>query len=237
MPNDILPGFYGKLPSIGDFVSRRLPSDFIGPWDQWLQEALYLSKKELGPHFKECYQSGPIWRFVLGPDCCGGYNAAGILTPSWDRVGRSYPLMIAVIADIPLLHLMVEAEPWFSQLEILVGLLLRRKLDLKKFDDCLQQLRLPLTCFKSKADRRENIVYPADAPLFFQISMNARHQIPEALGHLTAHLLKCQLSSYSMWVGKSTQNNSIAVTVFKNLPPPDRFIRFLASPADTSTLK
>ena len=47
MTNDILPGFYGKLPSIGDFVSRRLPSDFIRPWDQWLQETLYLSKKEL----------------------------------------------------------------------------------------------------------------------------------------------------------------------------------------------
>ena len=237
MTNDILPGFYGKLPSIGDFVSRRLPSDFIRPWDQWLQETLYLSKKELGPRFNECYQSGPIRRFVLGPDCCGGYNAAGILTPSWDRVGRSYPLMIAVIADIPLLHLMVEAGSWFSQLETLVALLLQRKLDLKKFDDRLQQLKLPLTCFKGKAHRYENIVYPANDPLFFQVGLSALHQIPEALGHLTAHLLKGRLSSYSMWVGKSIQNNNIAVTVFKNLPPPDRFIRFLVRPADPSTLK
>src|SRR5690606_36950533 len=30
------PGFYGKLPSRGDFVSRRLPADFIGQWDAWL---------------------------------------------------------------------------------------------------------------------------------------------------------------------------------------------------------
>jgi len=229
MPNDILPGFYGKLPSIGDFVSRRLPSDFIRPWDQWLQEVLYLSEKELGPHFKECYQSGPIWRFVLGPDCCGGYNAAGILAPSWDRVGRSYPLMIAVIADIPLLHLMLKAEPWFSQLETMVDLLLQKKLDLKKFDGRLQQLRLSLTCYKSKAYLHENIVCPANDPLLFQVSMSALHQMPEVLGHLTAYLLKGRLSSYSMWVGKSIQNNNITVTVFKNLPPPDRFKRFLVN--------
>ena len=27
-------GFYGKLPYVGDFVSRRLPGEFIRPWDQ-----------------------------------------------------------------------------------------------------------------------------------------------------------------------------------------------------------
>ena len=237
MPNDILPGFYGKLPSIGDFVSRRLPFDFIRPWDQWLQEALYLSKEKLGPHFTESYQSGPIWRFVLGPDCCGGYNAAGILTPSWDRVGRSYPLVIAVLADIPLLYLMVEAGQWFSQLENLADLLLQKKLGLKKFDSRLQQLKLPLALFESKALIGENSVCPANGPLFLHIDISALDQMPEAFEQLTAHLLKCQLTSYSIWVGKSTQNSGISVTVFKNLPPPDRFIDFLARPTDTSMLK
>ncbi|MCK5122292.1 MAG: DUF2094 domain-containing protein, partial [Methylococcales bacterium] len=28
-------GFYGKLPSVGDFVSRRLSQDFISSWDVW----------------------------------------------------------------------------------------------------------------------------------------------------------------------------------------------------------
>ena len=28
-------GFYGKLASRGDFVSRALPQSFIGPWDSW----------------------------------------------------------------------------------------------------------------------------------------------------------------------------------------------------------
>ncbi|RWF89350.1 MAG: DUF2094 domain-containing protein, partial [Mesorhizobium sp.] len=29
----ILPGFYGKMPATGDFVSRRLPGDFVRIWD------------------------------------------------------------------------------------------------------------------------------------------------------------------------------------------------------------
>ena len=29
-------GFYGKLPSEGDFVTRRLPWEFTSAWDDWL---------------------------------------------------------------------------------------------------------------------------------------------------------------------------------------------------------
>jgi type VI secretion system protein ImpM len=30
-------GFYGKLPTYGDFIQKRLPQDFINPWHEWLQ--------------------------------------------------------------------------------------------------------------------------------------------------------------------------------------------------------
>ena len=33
-------GFYGKLASRGDFVSRALPQSFVGPWDSWLAAGL-----------------------------------------------------------------------------------------------------------------------------------------------------------------------------------------------------
>ncbi|TIU04376.1 MAG: type VI secretion system-associated protein TagF, partial [Mesorhizobium sp.] len=34
----ILPGFYGKMPATGDFVTRRLPGDFVRAWDRWLAQ-------------------------------------------------------------------------------------------------------------------------------------------------------------------------------------------------------
>ncbi|RUW25688.1 type VI secretion system-associated protein TagF, partial [Mesorhizobium sp. M4B.F.Ca.ET.013.02.1.1] len=36
----ILPGFYGKIPATGDFVSRRLTGDFVRVWDRWLAQHL-----------------------------------------------------------------------------------------------------------------------------------------------------------------------------------------------------
>ena len=33
-------GFFGKLPSHGDFLRRRLSDDFVRTWDDWLEECL-----------------------------------------------------------------------------------------------------------------------------------------------------------------------------------------------------
>ena len=42
-----VPGWYGKLPSLGDFASRRLEADFIEPWDLWLGEGLQAQREHL----------------------------------------------------------------------------------------------------------------------------------------------------------------------------------------------
>ncbi len=85
-------GFYGKLPVVGDFVSRRLPNEFIKPWDGWLQSAIAASREELGDEWLNSYLTSPIWRFLLSPGVCGNKAVAGIMMPSVDRVGRYYPL-------------------------------------------------------------------------------------------------------------------------------------------------
>ena len=36
-----VPGWYGKLPALGDFASRRLPPEWIAPWDGWLATGLH----------------------------------------------------------------------------------------------------------------------------------------------------------------------------------------------------
>jgi len=41
-------GFYGKLPSHGDFLRRRVSDAFVGVWDGWLQECLTASRTSLG---------------------------------------------------------------------------------------------------------------------------------------------------------------------------------------------
>lgn len=90
-----LPGWYGKLPALGDFASRRLPSLFIEPWDRWLATGLSAWRAS-DPGWIEAFLAAPTWRFALGAglpfDESPGY--AGVLMPSVDRVGRYFPLTV-----------------------------------------------------------------------------------------------------------------------------------------------
>jgi type VI secretion system protein ImpM len=88
-------GFYGKLPSEGDFVSRRLPWEFTSAWDDWLQQGLQASRGALGERWLELYLSAPVWRFQLAPGVCGPLAWRGLFFASVDRVGRYFPLTLA----------------------------------------------------------------------------------------------------------------------------------------------
>jgi len=91
----VLPGWYGKLPSLGDFASRRLEPLFVEPWDRWLAEAM-ASWREADAFWLDHYLGVPPLRFALGPGVpfqkSPGY--AGVLMPSVDRVGRYFPLTV-----------------------------------------------------------------------------------------------------------------------------------------------
>jgi type VI secretion system protein ImpM len=96
-----IPGWYGKIPNLGDFASRRLPSRFIVPWDDWLQRALAGSRAVLGDNWLDLYLTSPVWRFLLMPGVCGNAAWAGVIMPSVDRVGRYFPLSIAIELSLP----------------------------------------------------------------------------------------------------------------------------------------
>lgn len=87
-------GFFGKLPSHGDFVRRRVADDFVAGWDSWLQQCLAQSRETLGDAWLDTYLTSPVWRFALAPAVCGAAAVAGILVPSVDRVGRYFPLTL-----------------------------------------------------------------------------------------------------------------------------------------------
>jgi type VI secretion system protein ImpM len=93
-------GWHGKLPTLGDFASRRLPEAFIERLDGWLAQGL-LQLRTHGPAvWLEAYLASPSWRFLampgaLGPGAEIGPAWAGVVMPSVDRVGRYFPLTLA----------------------------------------------------------------------------------------------------------------------------------------------
>ena len=118
-----VPGWYGKLPTLGDFASRRLESDFIEPWDLWLGDGIAAQREQLGDAWLDAYLQSPVWRFVLLPGALPSLTpqaaVAGVLMPSVDRVGRYFPLTIAAaLPRVP--HSGAEMETllgWLHRLE------------------------------------------------------------------------------------------------------------------------
>ena len=91
-------GAYGKIPALGDFVRLGLSPGFVTPWDRWLQAGLVGARQRLGAGFRPRYDRAPVWRFALSPGIAGAMGACGVLMPSVDRVGRAFPLTLAVLA-------------------------------------------------------------------------------------------------------------------------------------------
>lgn len=78
---------FGKMPAHGDFVARGLESGERGALDAWLSASLAAARAT--PAFDDLYDRAPPWR-------CRTVAGAGAIAPSQDRVGRRFPLLLAV---------------------------------------------------------------------------------------------------------------------------------------------
>ncbi len=136
-------GFFGKIPSLGDFVTRDLPREFLDTWDDWLQQSIAGSKTALGDAWLNTYLTSPIWRFVLLPGVCGESGWAGILMPSVDKVGRYFPLTFAAsLGEGAQPFQIVEgASDWFSAAESLaLSVLQEDNVDVDTLESSLRAL-------------------------------------------------------------------------------------------------
>lgn len=111
-------GAFGKIPSMGDFLRVNLSAGFVQAWDSWLQAALLSARETLGAAWNEKYLSAPIWRFSLPAGQAGPSAVSGVLMASVDRVGRQYPLTLAIPhKDVGPAHVLFSNGEAFSQLE------------------------------------------------------------------------------------------------------------------------
>lgn len=137
-------GWYGKVPCVGDFVRQGLSPHFIGAWDTWLQELLVAGRKAEGERWRDCYLTAPIWRFALSAGTCGPRTAVGIMMPSVDRVGRQFPLCIAIEVDAPAWIAYQAVEPSFAALEEAALAMLEDDAPLSLLEGALAKIAPPL---------------------------------------------------------------------------------------------
>jgi type VI secretion system protein ImpM len=216
-------GYHGKVPSHGDFVSRGLPTTFIGPWDIWLQEAIHTSRQQLGNDWLNYYLTSPLYRFVLSPGICGDSVWMGLLMPSVDKVGRYYPMTISQKDPgntNPFVALQ-EYGDWFEHVESLALSCLKDDFNLDNF---YQQLcQLTPNALNQMADQgkptmnQSNLSFPAA----FRQPINSIKSIPDTLPSILDKLLKDHCLAYSVWCTQGSEHVSPSLLISTGLPPFD----------------
>lgn len=140
-------GFYGKLPTYGDFIQKRLPSDFINPWHEWLQTGMLACRERDPEGWLSYYLNCPAWSFVLAAGICGQQAVAGVTIPSVDRVGRYFNFTMASIlpADVvPTVFASTRCD-WFDGLESLALSVLEEELNQDGIEDSIRKLSAELS--------------------------------------------------------------------------------------------
>jgi type VI secretion system protein ImpM len=133
------PGWFGKLPSLGDFASRRLPPAFVQAWDRWLQRGLAAARTDLGEaRWLDSYLVAPVLRFWLAPGVLGEQGWTGLMMPSIDRVGRHFPLTIA--QPVESLAAALAARDWVTALDHAARRVLDTAFTVDDFEDALAAL-------------------------------------------------------------------------------------------------
>jgi type VI secretion system protein ImpM len=207
------PGFFGKLPSHGDFIGRRLPPDVRDCFDRWLQAGLVRSREDLGDEWLPIWLSSPLWRFVVAADVCGGQAWAGVMMPSHDRVGRCFPLLLmAGMEGTPSLQdCLTVHDEWFARLEVLALSTLEEEFVLDAFDSALLALMPFATVLRPAGEE----TVPA--------TRTVSDMRPEALPAL-AH---ADIAGSSAWWTSGSPLVTACLAVCGGLPPAPAFASLL----------
>ncbi len=223
-------GYYGKVPTNGDFVQRRLPRSFVDPWDAWLQRAMAISREQLAEAWLDAYLTSPIWRFAVVPGLCGEAAAAGVLMPSVDSVGRYYPMTIAALASEPRnpFALAAGAEGWFAAAEEAALACLDQGFTIDGLEGRLEQLgAVPENTALPGLDLQP---LPPSSPGDFGWSFGAEGLAPsfvELYPGVLDQMVRARYARYSLWWSSGSEQVAPTLRVYEGLPYEGDFAAFL----------
>lgn len=228
MSEELIPGFYGKVPGLGDFVTRRLSRAFVDRWDQWLQAAIASSRQQLGESWLELYLTSPLWRFALSPGLCGQDAWIGVMMPSVDRVGRYFPLTIAM----PLqgennpFRLVSEADAWYEKAEqVILSGLEDAGFRLEDFDHDVRSLGRPAV-----SPQGERVMPMSQAPGnggAWHLSLSHINGASTSFADILRSFIQQRFSAYSLWWSAGSERVEPSLAICESLPPVEGFVGLL----------
>lgn len=216
-------GFFGKIPTLGDFVHQVLPQDFANGFHEWLQRSMAGARDALGDQFLTCYLNCPAWKFLLAAGVCGAQPIVGLTIPSVDRVGRYFNFTLATVLPMdsdPIAYALANC-PGLRALEALALDILEQDLSRDQIEQAVRGITQQFTAVPDvrRAVRTE--------PDYMAVFLDQPLPLADQASTLLSHLVSRQLGAFSAWwygmEGQSTSN----LVVCGGMPSAEAYLELL----------
>jgi type VI secretion system ImpM family protein len=226
-------GLYGKLPTHGDFLRRRITDEFVTAWDAWLQASMASSRSLLGDGWLNVYLTSPAWRFACSAGACGP-AVAGLMVPSVDRVGRYFPITLTWQPpdDLTPVDVATRSNHWFNAAERhVIETLSREYVDFEAFDERLVALGRELddVCgpMRVKLDSADAESLTASRAAKWHVPIGSPGEIACVFEQLLYHRLRTAFEPLVLWWTEGSSMVEPSCLITTRLPAPESFVAFL----------
>src|SRR5262249_36398407 len=222
-----------KLPSHGDFLQRRVPPEFLTPWDEWLQNGIAASRAALDAHWADTYLTSPVWRFALSASACGRVPVAGLMAPSVDRVGRFFPLtlMWRLPSELPpIVYASVSADALAPAEQLLVDGLTADSPAFEHFYEQVTLLAPAVAASFMSADVLEGEdldQLSAGQNVAWHLPTGASGALMASLGALLARRLDAEYQPLTLWWTDGSAVIEPCCLLVRGMPGKDAFVSLL----------
>ena len=222
-------GWFGKMPSLGDFSQHDLSANFVSRWDDWLARSMLASRSMLGDNWLDAYLNSPLWRFILLSGVIDENSWAGVLMPSVDKVGRYFPLTLS-IAIPPQGNdtgfSIARTMTWVESLEQIALDILEPGMGPNELAQRLEAVPFPDADLEmvQKASAFSRMLHSRNTS---RLTLNTVSAIPQLFAGAAEQLLLQTSAGKSFWW---TQANPDAIPILEiqhGLPPPESFLKML----------
>jgi type VI secretion system protein ImpM len=226
-------GLFGKLPSHGDFLRRRVSDAFVAVWDPWLQHCLADSRAALGDRWLDVFLTSPVWRFACAEGVAGPEAVVGVVAPSVDRVGRCFPLTI--VAPSPGLTpalAAVEASQFYERAtQLVVDTFETELVDFERFDADVVSLGVDLARVRLPGDLAlaASVAAALDngAGTAWHVPLGGPDELSRVLVQLAAHRMAARYAPLTLWWTEGSAAVEPGCLVAAGLPRPAGYAAML----------
>ncbi|GAA6172865.1 type VI secretion system-associated protein TagF [Colwellia sp. KU-HH00111] len=226
-------GYFGKLPSYGDFIQRNVSPEIIKNLDNWFLQSIENSRAQIGSEWQQLYFNSPIWRFVISQNTVCDKVLSGFMMPSVDKAGRCYPFSVICELDAQVNPFIVarQLDANHKQVEeFVLSLLEKQKPNLDEIQQVLDDLY---------SSCRDSSYYgmahypPCSYAEIGSIIDNDLNDLSRCNDTFLQSLLTMQKVKITLWWTSGGVGLTPRKRYFSDLPPVETFSSFLRGTEET----